>query len=118
MKSNNIIGAPAFAEWWYISFTELNQIRIPPGIKVNRGLFDPPFLILNSMFPPILSEGPIELISPPPKSSRRSYMTPQVQDVSRRVSLGLFSLLKNSCETSDCSPIAWNESLCLLHQLP
>jgi hypothetical protein len=37
-----IIGDPAFAEWGYISFTELRQIRIPPGIEVDCELFDPP----------------------------------------------------------------------------
>jgi hypothetical protein len=37
-----IIGNPAFAEWGYISFTELKQIRIPPGIEVDCELFDPP----------------------------------------------------------------------------
>jgi len=37
-----IIGDPAFAEWGYISFTELKQIRIPPGIEVDCELFDPP----------------------------------------------------------------------------
>lgn len=36
-----IIGNPAFAEWGYISFTELKQIRIPPGIEVDCELFDP-----------------------------------------------------------------------------
>jgi hypothetical protein len=30
-----IIGNPAFAEWGYISFNELKQIRIPPGIEVD-----------------------------------------------------------------------------------
>ena len=37
-----IIGNPAFAEWGYISFTELKQIRIPPGIEVDCEIFDPP----------------------------------------------------------------------------
>jgi len=37
-----IIGNPAFAEWGYISFRELKQIRIPPGIEVDCGLFDLP----------------------------------------------------------------------------
>jgi hypothetical protein len=37
-----IIGNPEFAEWGYISFTELKQIRIPPGIEVDCEIFDPP----------------------------------------------------------------------------
>lgn len=35
-------GNPVFTEWGYISFTELNQIRIPPGIEVDCELFEPP----------------------------------------------------------------------------
>ncbi len=35
------IGNPEFAEWGYISFTELKTIRIPPGIEVDCELFDP-----------------------------------------------------------------------------
>ncbi len=37
-----IIGNPTFAEWGYISFTELKQIRITPGIEVDCKIFDPP----------------------------------------------------------------------------
>ena len=37
-----IIGNPAFAEWGYISLTELKQIKIPPGIEVDCELCDPP----------------------------------------------------------------------------
>jgi len=37
-----IIGNPKFAEWGYISFTELRHINIPPGIEVDCELFDPP----------------------------------------------------------------------------
>jgi len=37
-----IMGNPAFAEWGYISFTELKQIRIPPGIEVDCEYFDLP----------------------------------------------------------------------------
>ncbi|MFZ1989142.1 MAG: hypothetical protein WAW96_05155, partial [Alphaproteobacteria bacterium] len=37
-----IIGNPAFAEWGFISFTELKHIRVPPGIEVDCELFDPP----------------------------------------------------------------------------
>jgi hypothetical protein len=37
-----IIGTPAFAEWGYISFAELKNIRIPPGIQIDCELFDPP----------------------------------------------------------------------------
>jgi hypothetical protein len=37
-----IIGNPEFAEWGYISFTELKQIRIPPGIEVDCEFLDPP----------------------------------------------------------------------------
>ena len=37
-----IIGNPAFAEWGYMSFTELKLIKVPPGIEVDRELFDPP----------------------------------------------------------------------------
>ena len=37
-----ITGNPAFAEWGYITFIELKQIKIPPGIEVDCELFDPP----------------------------------------------------------------------------
>ncbi|MGZ3493351.1 MAG: DUF2958 domain-containing protein [Thermodesulfobacteriota bacterium] len=37
-----VIGNPEFAEWGYISFAELKQIRVPPGIEVDCELFDPP----------------------------------------------------------------------------
>ncbi len=37
-----IIGNPTFAEWGYISFEELKQIRVPPGIQVDCEIFDPP----------------------------------------------------------------------------
>ena len=37
-----IIGNPAFAEWGYISFTELKGVRVPPGFEVDCELFDPP----------------------------------------------------------------------------
>ena len=30
------------AEWGYIYFSELKQIRVPPGIEVDCELFDPP----------------------------------------------------------------------------
>jgi hypothetical protein len=38
----SIIGNRRFAEWGYISFTELKQIRVPPGIEVDCEFFDPP----------------------------------------------------------------------------
>ena len=37
-----IIGNPAFAELRYISFTELKNIGIPPGIEVDCELLDSP----------------------------------------------------------------------------
>ncbi len=37
-----ILGDPELAEWGYISFRELKQIRIPPGIEVDCEIFDPP----------------------------------------------------------------------------
>jgi len=37
-----IIGDSRFGEWGYISFTELKQIRVPPGIEVDCELLDPP----------------------------------------------------------------------------
>jgi len=40
-----IIGNPEFAEWGYISFTELKQIRIAPGIEVDCELFYPPLKV-------------------------------------------------------------------------
>jgi len=36
-----IIGNATLAEWGYISFTELKQIKVPPGIEVDYELFDP-----------------------------------------------------------------------------
>jgi hypothetical protein len=36
-----IIGNPAFGEWGYISFTDLKQIKVPPGIEVDCEFFDP-----------------------------------------------------------------------------
>jgi hypothetical protein len=35
-----IIGDSRFAEWGYVSFTELKQIKVPPGIKVDCEVFD------------------------------------------------------------------------------
>jgi hypothetical protein len=37
-----IIGNPESAEWGYVSFTELKQIKVPPGIELDCELFDPP----------------------------------------------------------------------------
>jgi hypothetical protein len=37
-----IIGNPILAEWGYISFEELRQIRVPPGIEVDCEFLDPP----------------------------------------------------------------------------
>jgi hypothetical protein len=37
-----VIGNAIFAEWGYMSFEELRQIKIPPGIEVDCELFDPP----------------------------------------------------------------------------
>ena len=37
-----IIGNPSFGEWGYISFNELKQISVGPGIEVDCEPFDPP----------------------------------------------------------------------------
>jgi hypothetical protein len=37
-----ILGDSRFGEWGYISFKELKQIRVPPGIEVDCEVFDPP----------------------------------------------------------------------------
>ena len=37
-----IIGNPIFAEWGYISFTELKGVMVPPGFEVDCELFDLP----------------------------------------------------------------------------
>ena len=37
-----ILGNTYFGEWGYVSFKELTQIRVPPGIEVDCEVFDPP----------------------------------------------------------------------------
>jgi len=37
-----ILGDSRFAEWGYISFEELRQIRVPPGIEVDCEFFEKP----------------------------------------------------------------------------
>ena len=37
-----ILGDDIFGEWGYISFSELKQIIVPPGIEVDCEFFDPP----------------------------------------------------------------------------
>ena len=36
------LGDQTFGEWGYISFTELKNIRVPPGIHIDCEFFDPP----------------------------------------------------------------------------
>ncbi len=37
-----ILGNPELDEWGYVSFTELKQIKIPPGIEIDYEFLDPP----------------------------------------------------------------------------